>query len=39
MFGDPTLRIYLAGEVAIERGEQLLREADLPGRQGRLALV
>ena len=33
------LRIYLAGEVAVERGEQLLREADLAGRQGRLALV
>src|SRR6202022_3967705 len=29
---------YLAGEVAVERGERLLREADLPGRQGRLAL-
>jgi DNA-binding SARP family transcriptional activator len=39
MFGDPTLRIYLAGEVAIEYGDELLREADLPGRQGRLALV
>ncbi|HEX3630558.1 MAG TPA: BTAD domain-containing putative transcriptional regulator [Candidatus Dormibacteraeota bacterium] len=39
MFGEPTLRIYLAGEVAIERGDQLLREADLPGPQGRLALV
>ena len=39
MFGDPMLRIYLAGEVAVELGEQLLREADLPGRQGRLALV
>jgi DNA-binding SARP family transcriptional activator len=33
------LRIYLAGEVAVEHGEQLLREADLAGRQGRLALV
>jgi len=33
------LRIYLAGEVAVENGEQLLREADLAGRQGRLALV
>jgi DNA-binding SARP family transcriptional activator len=33
------IRIYLAGEVAVERGDQLLREADLPGRQGRLALV
>jgi len=33
------LRIYLSGEVAVERGEQLLRDADLAGRQGRLALV
>jgi DNA-binding SARP family transcriptional activator len=33
------IRIYLAGEVAVENGEQLLREADLAGRQGRLALV
>jgi DNA-binding SARP family transcriptional activator len=39
MFGTNVLRIYLAGEVAIERGEQLLREADLPGPQGRIALV
>jgi SARP family transcriptional regulator, regulator of embCAB operon len=39
MFGEPMLRIYLAGEVAIECGDQLLREADLPGPQGRLALV
>jgi len=39
MFGGSLLRIYLAGEVAVERGEQLLREADLAGRQGRLALV
>jgi SARP family transcriptional regulator, regulator of embCAB operon len=39
MFGDPLLRIYLAGEVAVERDDQLLRETDLPGRQGRLALV
>ncbi|HET9848518.1 MAG TPA: BTAD domain-containing putative transcriptional regulator [Candidatus Dormibacteraeota bacterium] len=39
MFGSNELRIYLAGEVAIERGEKLLREIDLPGRQGRLALV
>ena len=38
MFGEP-LRIYLAGEVAVERGESLLREADLPGPQGRLAFV
>jgi len=33
------LRIYLTGEVAVEHGEQLLRDADLTGRQGRLALV
>ncbi len=33
------LRIYLAGEVAVERGERLLHNADLAGRQGRLALV
>src|SRR5437899_7549806 len=33
------LRIYLAGEVAVERSERLLRDADLAGRQGRLALV
>jgi len=33
------LRIYLTGEVAVERGDQLLRDADLGGRQGRLALV
>ena len=33
------LRIYLAGEVAVEHGDQLLREAELAGRQGRLALV
>src|SRR6202022_969316 len=39
MFGGPLLRIYLTGEVAVERGEQLLREADLAGHQGRLALV
>jgi DNA-binding SARP family transcriptional activator len=39
MFGGIMLRIYLTGEVAVERGESLLREADLAGRQGRLALV
>src|SRR5438445_6550989 len=39
MFGGSLLRIYLAGEVAVELGDQLLRDADLPGRQGRLALV
>jgi DNA-binding SARP family transcriptional activator len=39
MFGGSLLRIYLAGEVAVELGDKLLRDADLPGRQGRLALV
>src|SRR6202158_4414515 len=39
MFGGSLLRIYLTGEVAVERGEQLLRDADLAGRQGRLAFV
>src|SRR5205823_7872264 len=39
MFGGILLRIYLTGEVAVEHGERLLREADLAGRQGRLALV
>ncbi|MEA2634759.1 MAG: family transcriptional regulator, regulator of embCAB operon [Chloroflexota bacterium] len=33
------VRIYLAGDVAVEHGDRLLREADLGGRQGRLALV
>jgi len=33
------LRIYLAGDVAVEHAEGLLREADLGGPQGRLALV
>jgi SARP family transcriptional regulator, regulator of embCAB operon len=33
------LRIYLAGEVVVERGDRVLRESDLAGRQGRLALV
>src|SRR2546429_5167314 len=39
MFGGSLLRIYLTGEVAVERGDHLLRDGDLPGRQGRLALV
>ena len=38
MFGE-ACRIYLAGEVQVERGERLLREGHLPGRQGRLALT
>jgi SARP family transcriptional regulator, regulator of embCAB operon len=33
------LRIYLAGNVALERGVVLLPERALPGRQGRLALA
>jgi SARP family transcriptional regulator, regulator of embCAB operon len=33
------LRIYLAGNVALERGEVLMPERVLPGRQGRLALA
>jgi DNA-binding SARP family transcriptional activator len=32
-------RIYLTGSVAIEHGEQLVRERQLPGRQGRIAFV
>src|SRR4029077_4046821 len=39
MVGAYWVRIYLTGEVAVERGEQMLRDADLAGRQGRLALV
>ena len=34
-----TPRIYLTGSVAIEHGEQLVRERDFPGRQGRIAFV
>jgi SARP family transcriptional regulator, regulator of embCAB operon len=33
------LRVYLAGEVQVEHGELLLRESQLPGRQGRLAFA
>lgn len=33
------LRIYLAGNVAVEQGEVLIPERVLPGRQGRLALA
>src|SRR2546426_5139789 len=39
MFGDPMLRIYLAGEVAVELGAELLGEVELPGRPGRPAVV
>src|SRR5688572_23962503 len=34
-----TPRIYLTGSVAIEHGEQLIRERDFPGRSGRVAFV
>lgn len=34
-----TPRIYLTGNVYIEHGEQLIRERDFPGRQGRIAFV
>ena len=33
------LRVYLTGEVQVEHGERLLRESQLPGRQGRLAFA
>jgi DNA-binding SARP family transcriptional activator len=33
------LRVYLAGEVQVESGGRLLRESELPSRQGRLAFV
>jgi DNA-binding SARP family transcriptional activator len=32
-------RVYLTGSVAIEYGEQLVRERQFPGRQGRIAFV
>ena len=32
-------RIYLTGSVAIEHGEQLVRERQFPGRQGRIVFV
>jgi DNA-binding SARP family transcriptional activator len=34
-----TLRVYLAGNVAVERGDALVPEKRLPGRQGRLTFV
>ncbi|HSI97666.1 MAG TPA: BTAD domain-containing putative transcriptional regulator [Gaiellaceae bacterium] len=34
-----TLRVYLAGHVAVERGDVLVTEKRLPGRQGRLTLA
>src|SRR6267378_1816398 len=33
------LRIYLAGEVQVENGDRLLREAELGGPQGRFVLA
>lgn len=36
---DAPLRVYLAGSVRLERGPTLVRERDLPGRQGRLAFA
>lgn len=33
------LRIYLTGRISIERGEQLVEERELAGRQGRLAFA
>ncbi|MDP9183870.1 MAG: winged helix-turn-helix domain-containing protein [Actinomycetota bacterium] len=33
------LRIYLTSQVRVENGETLLRERDLPGRQGRTVLA
>jgi DNA-binding SARP family transcriptional activator len=34
-----TLRVYLAGNVALEAGARLVTERDLPGRQGRTLLA
>ncbi len=36
---EPRLRIYLAGNVALERGDVLVPETRLPGGQGRLAFA
>lgn len=36
---EPVVRIYLTGEVQVENGAMLLREADLLGRQGRLVFA
>ena len=33
------IRIYLAGEVLVESGDRLIRERDLPARQGRVAFA
>src|SRR5690348_6918824 len=34
-----SLKIYLAGSICVEAGEALLKEGQLPRRQGRLALA
>lgn len=36
---EPQLRIYLAGNIALERGDVLVPESRLPGSQGRLAFA
>ena len=36
---EPQLRIYLAGNIALERGDTLVPESRLPGGQGRLAFA
>jgi DNA-binding SARP family transcriptional activator len=38
-FGETLIRIYLAGEIQIESEHVLIRESDLPARQGRLAFA
>ena len=38
MLASPEVRFYLTGRIVVE-GRQLLDQAELPGRQGRLALV
>lgn len=35
----PTIRVYLAGRVAIEAGAELIEAARFPGQQGRLAFA
>ncbi len=36
---EPQLRIYLAGNIALERGDVLVAESRFPGSQGRLAFA
>src|SRR5436309_2033165 len=38
-FGAGLVRVYVTGEVQVEHGQTLLREAGLVGRQGRLVFV